>query len=227
MIGPRWASPRLFDSCTLRARNFLASDTATCVSCSASAISSQTLRASSAEISAKRSSANFVMVLASFCTAASTLVIFSTEVCIWVRRFLSPRSFFSSASLAAPASSFFCRVRSSLVAVSLDSLENCLASRSFWTMKVRASLTAFTAWPAAASPSANAAWAVFAGNVSMPFRKGSSASPVRATAPSAFSTISTACARISVACRRSFCSVETFRTFANFFSATVIRVLMP
>mmetsp|Transcript_67806 Transcript_67806/g.192188 ORF Transcript_67806/g.192188 Transcript_67806/m.192188 type:complete len:323 (-) Transcript_67806:3079-4047(-) len=82
VIGPRRASAKVFASCTRSARNFFASAVAACASCSAWAISSQTLRASSAEMPASLSSPNLVMVFASFCTETSTPAIFSPEACI-------------------------------------------------------------------------------------------------------------------------------------------------
>mmetsp|Transcript_93948 Transcript_93948/g.289728 ORF Transcript_93948/g.289728 Transcript_93948/m.289728 type:complete len:351 (-) Transcript_93948:2494-3546(-) len=224
---PRMDSANVLASWSRSARNFLASMTAAFASPSTCPISSQTLRASSAEMSAILESSNLFTVSASFCTAASTPAIFSPEACIWVLRLRSAVSFLSSASFAAAASSFFWRARSSLVHISEGASENCLASTSFCTTNVRASVIDFCAEPAAASHATMALLASEAGRDSMPFRKGSSLSEVFWTSASACSTFSTAWAMSSAACSRSFCSVAAFTTVPSFLSAAEMRERMP
>mmetsp|Transcript_12353 Transcript_12353/g.33869 ORF Transcript_12353/g.33869 Transcript_12353/m.33869 type:complete len:213 (+) Transcript_12353:3011-3649(+) len=167
------------------------------------------------------------MESASFCTAASTPLIFSPEACICVLRLRSAVSFLRSASFDAEPSSFFCRAKSSLVHASAGPSLNCLASKSFWTMKVRASEMAFCAPRAAASQLAMALMASAAGSDSIPLRNGNSLSDVFWTSASAFSTPSNAWAMRSAVCRRSFCSVAALMTSPSFFSAAEMRVRMP
>mmetsp|Transcript_67806 Transcript_67806/g.192187 ORF Transcript_67806/g.192187 Transcript_67806/m.192187 type:complete len:410 (-) Transcript_67806:1678-2907(-) len=86
---------------------------------------------------------------------------------------------------------------------------------------------AFWVCAAAASQVAMAFCASAEASTSMPFRNGSSASPVFWTSASAFSTFSTACEMSSAHKSRSFCSLAALTTADSFFSAAVMRVLMP
>mmetsp|Transcript_21566 Transcript_21566/g.42129 ORF Transcript_21566/g.42129 Transcript_21566/m.42129 type:complete len:292 (-) Transcript_21566:453-1328(-) len=189
--GPLSAS-EVFASWSRAARNFLASVTAACALCSVCAMSSHTVRASSAEISFNLSSPNLLIVSASFCTAVSTSLIFSPEACICVLRLRSAVSFFSSASFVAPTSSFFCNPFSSLQQSSAGASANCFASTSFCTTNVRASLTARCPLEAAVSQTVMAFDASDAASTSMPLRKGNSASAAFWISASAFSTFSIA-----------------------------------
>mmetsp|Transcript_128263 Transcript_128263/g.222367 ORF Transcript_128263/g.222367 Transcript_128263/m.222367 type:complete len:323 (-) Transcript_128263:440-1408(-) len=94
-------------------------------------------------------------------------------------------------------------------------------------MKVRASAIAFWARDAASSQALIASVASLEASTSMPFRKGISASDIFTRSSSAFSTFSTARARISATSSLSFCCEDDFTTAANFASACPARVLIP
>mmetsp|Transcript_52979 Transcript_52979/g.140617 ORF Transcript_52979/g.140617 Transcript_52979/m.140617 type:complete len:231 (-) Transcript_52979:292-984(-) len=179
--------------------------------------------ASSLEMSAALLSANLVIADCNFWTASSTPEIFSLEACIWDFRFLSAVSFFDSASLAASPSSLFWSASSCFVQVSEGPSENCLTSASFSTMNLRVSAIDFWAEDAEASHMPMATRASLGDMVSMPFRKGSSASAVFWTSDLTLSTFSTACAKRSDANDFSFCTFEAAINSPNLVSAFVIR----
>mmetsp|Transcript_631 Transcript_631/g.1522 ORF Transcript_631/g.1522 Transcript_631/m.1522 type:complete len:308 (-) Transcript_631:2061-2984(-) len=182
-----WASVDLL-SFDQRARDVRAPSSCACASLDSADSFSPSAYASSSLMGSGSSLVRGSTASASFLTSASAAMIFSDVSCICAVFFRPSVSFLKLLSLPAAALMRSDSVLNSARAGFDTASAKCFASRFLAAMKVLALLMAVCAVPAAASDSLIVSVASFSGRISMPLRKGSSASLTLSRAASTSST---------------------------------------